>query len=158
MQARELLADTTAYLSPRLVLDGLAPDLADRRTAGAPHTIAEIVAHMAFWQAWFRGRCDGTAGPMPASAALGWVAPGAGRWDAVRAGFLEDLERLVAFGAASDHGRRVDPPIEFQPLGQYTVGDVLVHVAAHNAHHLGQVVLLRQLLAAWPPPAGSWTW
>ena len=44
MQAHELLADTTAYLSPRLVLDGLPPDLADRRVRGAPHTIAGIVA------------------------------------------------------------------------------------------------------------------
>jgi uncharacterized damage-inducible protein DinB len=158
MQPRELLADTTAYLSPRLVLDGLPPDLADRCVPGAPHTIAEIVAHMTFWQAWFRGRCDGTAGPMPAPAALGWVAPEAGRWDAVRAGFLDGLDRLVALGAASDRDRRIDPPIEFPPLGQYSVGDVLVHVGAHNAHHLGQVVLLRQLLGAWPPPAGSWTW
>ena len=37
-----------------------------------------------------------------------------------------------------------------------TKRDVLV--ATHNAHHLGQVILLRQLLGAWPPPAGSWTW
>ena len=155
MQAHELLADTTAYLSPRLVLDGLPPDLADRRVPGAPHTIAEIVAHMAFWQGWFRGRCDGTAGPMPASAALGWVAPAAGSWDAVRTGFVDGLDRLVTLG---DHGRRIDPPIEFPPLGQYTVGDVLVHVGAHNAHHLGQVVLLRQVLGSWPPPAGSWAW
>jgi len=158
MQAHALLADTTAYLSPRLVLEGLPPDLPDRRVPGAPHTIAEIVAHMAFWQGWFRGRCDGTAGPMPASAALGWVAPEAGSWDAVRTGFLDGLDRLVTLGAASDRGRRIDPPIEFPPLGRYTVGDVLVHVGAHNAHHLGQVVLLRQLLGAWPPPAGSWTW
>ena len=158
MHARELLADTTPYLSPRYILDGLSPDLADGRVAGAPHTIAEIVAHMTFWQAWFRGRCDGASGPMPGSAALGWIAPDAGRWDAVRARFLEDLDRLVAFGAAADCGRRIDPPIEFPPLGQYSVGDVLTHVGVHNAHHLGQIVLLRQILGAWPPPAGSWTW
>jgi hypothetical protein len=34
----------------------------------------------------------------------------------------------------------------------------LVHVANHNAHHLGQIVLLRQLMGRWPPPSGSWTW
>ena len=159
MYARELLADTTAYLSPRLVLDGLAPDLAERRVPGAPHTIGEIVAHIAFWQAWFRGRGEGTARPMPASAALGWVAPQPGRWDAVKAGFLEDLDRLVALGAASYQDRPIDPPIEFAPLSHYSVCDVLVHVGAHNARHLGQVVLLlRQLLGAWPPPAGSWSW
>jgi len=36
--------------------------------------------------------------------------------------------------------------------------DWFLHVATHNAHHLGQVILLRQLTGAWPPPAGSWTW
>ena len=158
MQTRELLADTTAYLSPRLVLDGLTSELAERRLPGAPHTIAEIVAHVAFWQAWFAGRCDGTAGPMPASASLGWVAPAPGQWDDVRSRFTDGLDRLVALGAASDAARPIEPPIEFPPLAHYTVGDVLVHVAVHNAHHLGQVVLLRQLLGAWPPPAGSYTW
>ncbi len=113
---------------------------------------------------WRSGRAGSAAaatarpGRCPPPAALGWVAPEAGSWDAVRTGFLDGLDRLVTLGAASDRGRRIDPPIEFPPLGQYTVGDVLVHVGAHNAHHLGQVVLLRQLLGAWPPPAGSWTW
>ncbi len=158
MHPRDLLADTTPHLSPRHVLDGLSPALADRPMPGAPHTISEIVAHMAFWQTWFAGRCDGSGCPMPSSAAAGWVAPEPGRWDEVRADFLEGLDRLVALGAASDLARRIDPAIEFPPLAQYAVGDVLVHVTAHNAHHLGQVVLLRQLLGAWPPPAGSWTW
>jgi len=31
-------------------------------------------------------------------------------------------------------------------------------MAAHNSHHLGQVVLLRLMLGAWPPPSGSYTW
>jgi uncharacterized damage-inducible protein DinB len=52
----------------------------------------------------------------------------------------------------------VSPPIEFPPLASYSIGDVLVHVATHNSHHLGQVIVLRQLMGKWPPPAGSWTW
>jgi hypothetical protein len=28
----------------------------------------------------------------------------------------------------------------------------------HNAHHLGQIILLRQLFGAWPPPSGRFTW
>jgi len=50
------------------------------------------------------------------------------------------------------------PAIEFPSLAHYSRRDVLVHVATHNAHHLGQVILLRQLLGVWPPPSGSWTW
>jgi uncharacterized damage-inducible protein DinB len=158
MDARPLLIDTLPFLSPRHALDGLTPELADRRVPGAPHTIGDIVAHLAFWQHWFAGRCNGTAGPMPPSAATGWPAPEPGGWERLRRRFLDDLERVVALGAAGDHGRRVDPPIEFPPLAGITVGEVILHVASHNAHHLGQVVLLRQMLGAWPPPAGSYTW
>ena len=43
-------------------------------------------------------------------------------------------------------------------VSKYTVGDVLIHVSLHTAHHIGQVITLRQQLGAWPPPAGSWTW
>jgi uncharacterized damage-inducible protein DinB len=157
MDPRPLLIDTLPFLSPRHALDGIAADVADRRVPGAPHTIAEIVAHMDFWQDWFAGRCDGTAGPMAQSAASGWPAAQPGAWDPLRRRFLDGLERVAALGA-SDQARRLDPPIEFPPLAGISVREVLVHVAAHNAHHLGQVVLLRQLLGAWPPPAGSYTW
>jgi uncharacterized damage-inducible protein DinB len=158
MDPRPLLIDTLPFLSPRHALDGLAPELAERRIPGAPHSIGAIVAHLAFWQHWFAGRCNGTAGPMPASAAVGWPAPEPGGWEGLRLRFLDDLERLAALGAAGDPGRRVDPPIEFPPLADITVGELIVHVATHNAHHLGQVVLLRQMLGAWPPPAGRYTW
>ena len=158
MDARPLLIDRLPFLSPRLALDGLTPALADRRIDGAPHTIAETVAHLAFWQEWFAGRCDGTAGPMPASASVGWVAPAPGAWDALRQRFFDGLKRVAAMAAHGDQGRRVTPAIEFSPLAGLTVADVIVHVAMHNAHHLGQVVLLRQMLGAWPPPAGSYTW
>ena len=43
-------------------------------------------------------------------------------------------------------------------LDGYTARDVWEHVGQHNAHHLGQVVILRQFLGLWPPPAGTFTW
>ncbi len=158
MDARPLLIDTLPFLGPRLTLDGMTADLADRRLDGAPHTIAETVAHMAFWQEWFAGRCQGPAIPMPQSASAGWVTPAPGSWDPLRERFLHGLERLATLAATDDQDRRLAPPIEFPPLAGITVGEVIVHVATHNAHHLGQVVLLRQMLGAWPPPAGSYTW
>jgi uncharacterized damage-inducible protein DinB len=158
MHPRELLLDTTPFIAPAQGLDGLAPDDADRRLPGAPHTIAEIVAHLAFWQDWFLDRARGTGTVMPASAGLGWAAPPPGSWGSGRQAFLDGLERLAAFAATADPARAVDPPIEFPPIARYTVADVVAHVATHNAHHLGQVVLLRQLMGRWPPPAGSWTW
>ncbi len=71
----------------------------------------------------------------------------------------EILERAVALG--EQDGRLDDPiapAIEFPPLAHYSIRDALVHMANHNSHHLGQVILLRQVMGLWPPPSGSWTW
>jgi hypothetical protein len=39
-----------------------------------------------------------------------------------------------------------------------TVRGQLENLAAHNAYHLGRIVLLRQLVEAWPPASGGYTW
>jgi uncharacterized damage-inducible protein DinB len=156
MNARQLLIETYVHIPPASALEQLGVDAAERRVAGAAHSIAETVAHMAFWQDWFVRRCKGLADPMPAPAARGWPAVTPGSWPAVHADFLRGLEAAAALEADSD--RPVAPPIEFPPLADYTVRHALVHVAQHNSHHLGQVVLLRQMMGVWPPPAGAWTW
>jgi hypothetical protein len=154
---REFLIAPIAYQSPDKALDGLSTADAERKIGGASHSIVEIVAHLAFWQDWFHARCRGEARPMVASAAAGWPTVDANSWPAVRSDFLGRLHDLAAL-AEGDVAKPVAPSIEFPPLASYTIGDVLVHVATHNAHHLGQVIVLRQLLGTWPPPAGSWTW
>ena len=44
------------------------------------------------------------------------------------------------------------------PTRIMSVNDQLISLAAHNAYHLGRIVLLRQLLQAWPPASGGFTW
>jgi hypothetical protein len=36
--------------------------------------------------------------------------------------------------------------------------DQVEGIAAHNAYHLGRIVLIRQMLGSWPPPSGGDTW
>jgi uncharacterized damage-inducible protein DinB len=155
---RELLTDTLAYLAPARALEGLSIEAADQRS-GTSHSIAEIVAHMDFWQRWFCARCKGVDEPMVIRAADGWPAVPAGSWREVEQQFLRNLDRAASLG---DDGARLDrpitPPIQFPPIANYTIRDALVHVATHNAHHLGQVIVLRQVMGLWPPPSGSWTW
>lgn len=157
MNVREFLTSPTAYLAPEKALEGLSAAQAERHVTGTPHSIAEIVAHLGFWQDWFYRRCLGQAAPMVSSAAIGWPAVPADSWPVVRSGFLNRLQQLAVL-ADGNLTKPVTPAIQFPPLATYTVGDALVHVATHNSHHLGQVIVLRQLLGAWPPPAGSWTW
>jgi uncharacterized damage-inducible protein DinB len=156
MNARELLIDTYAHMPPARALEGLTSEEAERRVPGTGHSIAEIVAHMSFWQDWFCRRCEGVAEPMAAPAARGWPAVASESWPDVRDRFTAGLARAAALSDRSDQA--ISPAIEFPPLGGYTIRDALVHVAQHNSHHLGQVILLRQLMTRWPPPAGSWTW
>ena len=156
---RELLVDTFVHLPPAKALDGLASADAERRLDGANHSIADIVAHMTFWQAWFTKRCKGIDAPMITSASAGWPAVSPRSWPDVQQQFLDGLDRIAALGDdAGALDRKIDPAIDFPPLAHFTRRDALVHVATHNAHHLGQVILLRQMMGAWPPPAGSWTW
>ena len=159
MHARELLVDTFVHIPPARAVESLTSGDAERRVSGASHSIAEIVAHLIFWQSWFAQRIDGVHEPMVQRAALGWPAVAAGSWNDLQASYLAGLERLASIG---DDGarldRRLDPAIEFPPLAHYTTRDALVHVGNHNAHHLGQIILLRQLMGRWPPPSGGWTW
>ena len=39
-----------------------------------------------------------------------------------------------------------------------TVKDIVWQTLVHNSYHVGQVVLLRQALGAWPPPSGTDSW
>ena len=142
MRPRELLIDTFEYLPPPKVLQGLSA-----------HD-AEIVAHMAFWQEWFLKRVAGQAVPPPEHAESGWPAVTPGSWPELYARFLAGLEQAASLNPEG----AISPPLEIPPMAHFGVGDVVVHLAVHTAHHMGQVILLRQLRGIWPPPAGGFTW
>lgn len=55
----------------------------------------------------------------------------------------------------------LDPELLAQQFGDRkpnTVEVRLLIVSNHDSYHLGQVVWMRRLLGAWPPPAGVDTW
>jgi uncharacterized damage-inducible protein DinB len=155
MNLTHLLVETYVHMPPAQMLSDLTGADATSKPGRAPHSVIEIVAHLHFWQSWFLKRCRGEAEPMVERAKLGW--PPAGDWNTVRDQFLAGLQEADAL-SGGDLTRPISPAIDFPPMAQYTLGDVLTHIAVHNAHHLGQVVLIRQMLGVWPPPSGSWTW
>jgi hypothetical protein len=81
-------------------------------------------------------------------------------WPALMERFL--LGAAQAAAAARDAERR-DQPIKCpsrpgHPVRVMSVRDQLESLGAHNAYHLGRIVLLRQLLGAWPPKSGGYSW
>ena len=151
---RFLLADQSGGFTPfARALDGLSGEDAVRRPDGSPHSVAEVVAHPVFWQDRFLRMVDGEPpSPVP-HASDGWPAVSADEWPDLVARFLANRERFRAL--AADEAELSRPLVAGKDR---SVGAAVASYHRHDAHHLGQVILLRRLVGAWPPPGGGDTW
>ncbi|MCL6595154.1 MAG: DinB family protein [Firmicutes bacterium] len=141
----------TAFVPYDRALAGLAPERAVRAPAGAPYSPAQVLAHMAFWQDWLLAQARGEAPAFPAHAEAGWPTPDADAWPDLVTRFLAGLTEARTLAR--------DSAVRHRALARGgTGGRVLADLAVHNAHHLGQIVLLRRLAGDWPPPGGGDTW
>lgn len=162
-ELEQALIGSSAAAPPDHILEALDQQAVHRTTPGAPHTIYQEVWHLAFWQQVSLDWVDGIETPCPVSPALGFPsAQDAARedWDSLRRRFLDGARKAAA--VARDQAR-LDRPVRCPslpglPVRTMSVRDQLVSLAAHNAYHLGRVVLLRQLHGSWPPPSGGFTW
>jgi hypothetical protein len=154
----------SAHTPPSHVVEDVTEDLAHRKLAGAPHTIYAEVWHAAFWQERTLDWVTGVETPCPEHNAMSFPSD-----QQVRAEPWEDLRRRFLTGAdkaASIADRDAEqvqavvrcPSPPGKPMRTMTVREQLESLAAHNAYHLGRVVLLRQMLGNWPPPSGGFTW
>jgi uncharacterized damage-inducible protein DinB len=155
-----LLSGEGGFHGPAVVLDGLTAQQSVAKPHGLPHSIAEIVAHMCYWQDWFNGCTTAGFTGIPEHAAGGWPAVSADGWDALRSRYLASIEAAKRIVATSDSlGESLLPPgVLIPPLAKESRGSGILHAVVHNGHHLGQIVTLRQLMGLWPPAAGSMTW
>lgn len=148
------------FHAPAAVLEGLTGEQATMRPPGAPHSIAEITAHICYWQDFFnRIALEGFTGA-PAHAAEGWPPCEAEEWPALRDRFLAVVaqSRQIARKCSGLDQKLLPEGLEIPFLNHDTRGTGVLHGAIHSAHHLGQIVLLRQIMGLWPPPAGPLTW
>lgn len=140
-----------AFVGVEAALSGLEPQTAARRPGGLPHSVAELVAHVNWWNRWMLDVIEGgQAMPYPKRAADTWPEVGAEDWARVRGEFYELLARIDGHAARPDLANPVNH--------DETIGELLADFALHTAHHFGQVVTVRQALGAWPPPGGGDTW
>ncbi|WP_051964710.1 DinB family protein [Deinococcus misasensis] len=150
------LFHTGSFMNPASLLDGLTPEQASTRPESMPHSVAEVVAHANFWLNWIlnisRG---GTPIPTP-HATVGWPEVSQEGWETLKQDFLMAISAHQTFTQAE-----LDRPLFEQPhygWEKHSVGSALADIALHTAHHLGQVVSIRQALKLWPPPSGPYTW
>jgi len=134
------------FVSPRGTVEALDADLALAQPAGWPHSIAQVLAHVVFWQeraikAAVTGQATGTR-----HAAEGWPPVTREEWPHLTRRFLTACADIEGLAGTAD--------LEHVTAGGHSIGHLLASNAQHTAHHMGQIVLMRRLLGAWPPGGG----
>jgi uncharacterized damage-inducible protein DinB len=156
-----LLEGSRAFVNPNELLEDIKAEDAVKVVSGCNHTIAEVIAHLDYWQAWFYQGAMGNIQPYPHSNEISFPKVNLSEWENLHKSFLERLESIKQL--CSDTALLNRPFSQGQALGgghdQRTVAMTLLYtVALHNAHHYGQIITLRQVLGVWPPKAGGVTW
>jgi hypothetical protein len=145
-----LLRGGGAHLNFDAAVADLPPHLRGAKPAGQPHTPWRLLEHLRIAQ-WdileFSRNPRHVSPPFPAGYwPAGDAPPDDGAWDRSVAALRADLKAMQDVVA--------DPATDlFAPIahgqGQTVLREALL-VADHNAYHLGQLVLIRRLLGAWP--------
>jgi uncharacterized damage-inducible protein DinB len=159
----ELLRGKGAHADAFAIVEGIPPQLARRSLEGVPHSIYQLVWHMNYWMRHELRRIDGPPPSYPEHASLSWPddpwPPNAGVWDQTVAEFRSLVDRLTELAQGDDASLRRPIPSTHPTLEQPSLlGVTLWQIMVHNSYHLGQVTLLRQAFALWPPAAGSDSW
>jgi len=145
-----------AHVEISAAIDGMDWRVAGLRPEGAPHSVFRLLNHMIYWQDLFLQRLTGARVSSPASAVEGWPGEDGPRNAAEWTGSVERFNQGLGVVQGLINPDTLD---EVLPNWNYrTRSEAIALVASHNSYHLGQIVLLRRMLKAWPPPTGGDTW
>ena len=158
--ATSMLAGEGVHLDPAAILDGLTDAQAHAKPHGLPYSVADVVAHMCFWQEWFNACLVSGFTGIPQHSVDGWPAVPAGGWDALRERYIKSIGEAKRIAAESDSltDSLLPPGANVASLARESCGSALLRGAMHNSHHLGQIITMRRLMGLWPPPGGTITW
>lgn len=144
-----------SHVSPDKVFEELDWKLVGQVPAGVTHSIWQILNHMIYWQDFSLTLLRGENPDTPQHASDTWtdqVSPSSeDEWQGAVKTFFDglctveectDVELEGAVPARANRSR----------------AEVIGMIVGHNSYHMGQVVLVRQMLGAWPPPSGGDTW
>ena len=147
------LSGKGAHAAAAHVFSGLDAKTAGAKPEKAQHSLFQILNHIIYWQDWVVKWLKGENPRVPAHAAGGWPrgpAPAnAMEWKHGVRQFQAGLREL-------EHRSRETDLLE--KIGKQSRLEMLYAIAAHNSYHLGQAVVLRQILGKWPPASGGLTW
>ncbi|HEX6773678.1 MAG TPA: DinB family protein [Acidobacteriaceae bacterium] len=142
-----LLSSESAHTSFDAAVADLPVDLQGKQVPGAAHTVWQVLEHMRITQRDVLNRI-GSADYRPLKFPDEYWPPSAAprkneSWDASVAAFRADQKSLAEVIARADLFGKSRPGADGALI------DDLLMIVDHNAYHLGELVLLRRLLAVW---------
>ena len=152
---RRLLEWEDAHAGFDAAVQGIPSALRGVAPSGLPHSPWQLLEHLRRCQRDILDFCRDPAYVEPASMEEYWpptaAPPADAAWEESVAAVRRDREALaqMAQDQAVDLFARVP-----QGTGQTYLRELLL-VADHNAYHVGQLVLVRRLLGAWPAADGA---
>lgn len=151
-QLARLLSWEDAHPSFDAAVADLAPALRGRQPTGLPYSPWQLLEHLRITQHDILEFCRN-----PAYAELAWPEdywppeadpPTPGAWDESVARFQHDRAQLQQLAG--------DPSVDLESRIPHGDGQTylreLVLAADHAAYHVGQLIVVRRLLGAWPAP------
>ena len=145
----DLLTGSNAHADFEAAIKGLPAELRGKRPKGADHSAWELLEHLRIAQADIlefsrdaqHKSPDWPSGYWPATPAP----PDEKAWEKSVQAFRKDLKSFCAL--ISDPAADLYVKIPHGD-GQTLLREALL-IADHNAYHVGQIILVRQLLGAW---------
>lgn len=137
-----------AHVTFDKAVEGIPPELRGCRPEGMPHSPWELVEHIRIAQRDILEFCVN-----PAYKEMKWpddywpppsAQPTAAEWEQSLSDFRADCEAFKKLAAEADLLARIP-----HGTGQTIFREILL-IADHTAYHVGQLVLVRQALRAWP--------
>jgi uncharacterized damage-inducible protein DinB len=147
------LSGKGSHVAAARVFSGLDGKAAGARPESLPHSLFQLLNHIVYWQDWVVNWLNGEKPRVPRHASGSW--PGgpapqnATEWERGVRHFQAGLKELERRSREADLVARI---------GKQSRLEMLSAIASHNSYHIGQAVVLRQILGKWPPPSGGLTW
>jgi uncharacterized damage-inducible protein DinB len=161
-ELQRLLLQNAAFTPPSRIVSAIPESARTLRIPNVPHSIAEELWHIVFWQDHFLRCARQEDLAYPQRAQQGWR-----RLDSVSDSEWKELVARFETGLnnAADMAGEMRLAERYSSLeeprsgnGPLTLLELIANLAVHNAYHLGRIVQLRQIAGNWPPPGGGDTW
>jgi uncharacterized damage-inducible protein DinB len=157
------LTGESAHAAPAHILEGLEANVVHREIAGVPHTIYQELWHIAYWLQMSLDWIGGVETPYPVRSSNSFPDKAQTKresWEELCQRFFRGIEEAAALTRDT---KRLKVSVRCssrpgEPVRTMTVREQLESLAAHDAYHLGRIVVLRQLCGQWPPKSGGLTW